>query len=107
MSPCSLTIKEFYIEFHISFSLCEHINDMYSFSLLLNFLMASMQICFIAFQVTESTVEVILIYCIFLMTSMVQVFLVCYYGDALIEAVSGANSLAVPFLLKRIHFLSS
>lgn len=70
---------------------------MYSFSLLLNFLMASMQICFIAFQVTESTVEVILIYCIFLMTSMVQVFLVCYYGDALIEAVSGANSLPVPF----------
>lgn len=62
---------------------------MYSFSLLLNFLMASMQICFIAFQVTESTVEVILIYCIFLMTSMVQVFLVCYYGDALIAAVSG------------------
>lgn len=60
---------------------------MYSFSLLLNFLMASMQICFIAFQVTESTIEVILIYCIFLMTSMVQVFLVCYYGDALIAAV--------------------
>ncbi|KAH8302439.1 hypothetical protein KR044_006492, partial [Drosophila immigrans] len=67
-------------------TLCEDINSMYSFSLLLNFLMASMQICFIAFQVTESTIEVILIYCIFLMTSMVQVFLVCYYGDALIAA---------------------
>jgi len=67
--------------------LCEHVNNMYSFSLLLNFLMASGQICFIAFQVTESTIEVILIYCIFLMTSMVQVFLVCYYGDALIAAV--------------------
>ncbi|XP_017043538.1 odorant receptor 67c [Drosophila ficusphila] len=66
--------------------LCEHVNDLYSFSLLLNFLMASMQICFIAFQVTESTVEVIIIYCIFLMTSMVQVFLVCYYGDLLIAA---------------------
>ncbi|KAH8345976.1 hypothetical protein KR067_011497, partial [Drosophila pandora] len=66
--------------------LCEHVNDLYSFSLLLNFLMASMQICFIAFQVTESTVEVIIIYCIFLMTSMVQVFMVCYYGDSLIAA---------------------
>ncbi|EDV40609.2 uncharacterized protein Dana_GF23834 [Drosophila ananassae] len=66
--------------------LCEHVNDLYSFSLLLNFLMASMQICFIAFQVTESTVEVIIIYCIFLMTSMVQVFMVCYYGDTLIAA---------------------
>ncbi|SPP76673.1 odorant receptor 67c [Drosophila guanche] len=65
-------------------TLCEHVNSLYSFSLLLNFLMASMQICFIAFQVTESTVEVIIIYCIFLMTSMVQVFLVCYYGDTLI-----------------------
>ncbi|XP_022232448.2 odorant receptor 67c [Drosophila obscura] len=64
--------------------LCEHVNSLYNFSLLLNFLMASMQICFIAFQVTESTVEVIIIYCIFLMTSMVQVFLVCYYGDTLI-----------------------
>ncbi|EDW70174.1 odorant receptor 67c [Drosophila virilis] len=67
-------------------TLCELVDSMYSFSLLLNFLMASMQICFIAFQVTESTIEVILIYCIFLMTSMVQVFLVCYYGDALIAA---------------------
>ncbi|EDW80068.1 uncharacterized protein Dwil_GK24073 [Drosophila willistoni] len=67
-------------------NLCEHVNSLYSFSLLLNFLMASMQICFIAFQVTESTLEVILIYCIFLMTSMVQVFLVCYYGDELIAA---------------------
>ncbi|KAH8380342.1 hypothetical protein KR009_010105 [Drosophila setifemur] len=66
--------------------LCEHVNDLYNFSLLLNFLTASMQICFIAFQVTESTVEVIIIYCIFLMTSMVQVFLVCYYGDSLIAA---------------------
>ncbi|KAH8305222.1 hypothetical protein KR018_005268 [Drosophila ironensis] len=66
--------------------LCEHVNDLYSISLLLNFLMASMQICFIAFQVTESTVEVIIIYCIFLMTSMVQVFLVCYYGDTLVAA---------------------
>ncbi|XP_034655826.1 odorant receptor 67c [Drosophila subobscura] len=65
-------------------TLCEHVNSLYNFSLLLNFLMASMQICFIAFQVTESTVEVIIIYCIFLMTSMVQVFLVCYYGDTLI-----------------------
>ncbi|KAH8266209.1 hypothetical protein KR038_009304, partial [Drosophila bunnanda] len=67
-------------------NLCEHVNSLYSFSLLLNFLMASMQICFIAFQVTESTVEVIIIYCIFLMTSMVQVFMVCYYGDSLIAA---------------------
>ncbi|XP_017133586.1 odorant receptor 67c [Drosophila elegans] len=66
--------------------LCERVNDIYSFSILLNFLMASMQICFIAFQVTESTVEVIIIYCIFLMTSLVQVFLVCYYGDMLIAA---------------------
>ncbi|ALC45694.1 Or67c [Drosophila busckii] len=75
------------IEYHNKcLSICENINVMYSFSLLLNFLMASMQICFIAFQVSDSTIEVILIYCIFLMTSMVQVFLVCYYGDALIAA---------------------
>ncbi|XP_030372175.1 odorant receptor 67c [Scaptodrosophila lebanonensis] len=66
--------------------LCEDVNNLFNFSLLLNFLTASMQICFIAFQVTESTLEVILIYCIFLLTSMVQVFLVCYYGDELISA---------------------
>ncbi|EDV51296.1 odorant receptor 67c [Drosophila erecta] len=92
--PCNSNEDKENIEFLIGIiryhdkclKLCEHVNDLYSFSLLLNFLMASMQICFIAFQVTESTAEVIIIYCIFLMTSMVQVFMVCYYGDSLILA---------------------
>ncbi|KAM7341964.1 odorant receptor 67c-like [Cochliomyia hominivorax] len=66
--------------------LSEHVNIIFSFSLLLNFLTASLTICFIGFQVTTSSLEVIIMYCIFLLASMLQVFIVCYYGDELMTA---------------------
>ncbi|XP_004521076.1 odorant receptor 67c-like [Ceratitis capitata] len=66
--------------------LSEHVNSIFSFSLLLNFLTASLTICFIGFQVTASSTEDIVKYIIFLTASLVQVFVVCYYGDELMTA---------------------
>ncbi|XP_017487849.1 PREDICTED: odorant receptor 67c-like [Rhagoletis zephyria] len=66
--------------------LSEHVNSIFSFSLLLNFLTASLTICFIGFQVTASSKEDIVKYIIFLTASLVQVFVVCYYGDELMTA---------------------
>ncbi|XP_065369362.1 odorant receptor 67c-like [Calliphora vicina] len=75
------------IKQHINcLELSEHVNIIFSFSLLLNFLTASLTICFIGFQVTTSSLEVIIMYCIFLLASMLQVFIVCYYGDELMTA---------------------
>ncbi|TMW40377.1 hypothetical protein DOY81_014543, partial [Sarcophaga bullata] len=72
------------IKQHINcLELSDHVNTIFSFSLLLNFLTASLTICFIGFQVTTSSLEVIIMYCIFLLASMLQVFIVCYYGDEL------------------------
>ncbi|XP_054729467.1 odorant receptor 67c [Anastrepha obliqua] len=66
--------------------LSEHVNSIFSFSLLLNFLTASLTICFIGFQVTASSTEDIVKYVIFLTASLVQVLVVCYYGDELMTA---------------------
>ncbi|KAI8128672.1 Odorant receptor 67c [Lucilia cuprina] len=77
------------IKHHINcLELSEHVDNIFSFSLLLNFLMASLTICFIGFQVTTSSLEVIIMYCIFLLASMLQVFIVCFlvYGDELMTA---------------------
>lgn len=68
--------------------LSEHVNSIFSFSLLLNFITASFTICFIGFQVTASSKEDFVKYIIFLIASLVQVFVVCYYGDELMTAVS-------------------
>ncbi|XP_049310752.1 odorant receptor 67c [Bactrocera dorsalis] len=66
--------------------LSEHVNSIFSFSLLLNFLTASLTICFIGFQVTASSTEDIVKYIIFLTTMLVQVFVICYYGDELMTS---------------------
>lgn len=45
-------------------------------------------ICFAGFQITASNVEDIVLYFIFFSASLVQVFVVCYYGDEMISSVS-------------------
>ncbi|XP_037932396.1 odorant receptor 67c-like [Teleopsis dalmanni] len=66
--------------------LTEQVNSIFNFSLLLNFLTASLTICFIGFQLTNSTWEDIFKYVIFLSASLLQVFVVCYCGDGLISS---------------------
>lgn len=71
-------------------SLSEEVNNIFSFTILWNFIAASLVICFAGFQITASNVEDIVLYFIFFSASLVQVFVVCYYGDEMISSVSAA-----------------
>ncbi|ALC48452.1 Or67c [Drosophila busckii] len=68
--------------------LSEEINNIFSFTILWNFIAASLVICFAGFQITASNVEDIVLYFIFFSASLVQVFVVCYYGDEIISSAS-------------------
>ncbi|XP_037942387.1 odorant receptor 67c-like [Teleopsis dalmanni] len=83
------------VDYHAKcLNISEEVNTIFSFSLLFNFLAASLNICFIGFQVTTSTTEDIIMYCIFMIASLVQVFIVCYYGDELMTASFGVGDAA-------------
>ncbi|XP_016938915.1 putative odorant receptor 92a [Drosophila suzukii] len=68
--------------------LSEEVNSIFSFLILWNFIAASLVICFAGFQITASNVEDIVLYFIFFSASLVQVFVVCYYGDEMISSSS-------------------
>ncbi|XP_030378345.1 putative odorant receptor 92a [Scaptodrosophila lebanonensis] len=68
--------------------LSEEVNNIFSFTILWNFIAASFVICFAGFQITASNVEDIVLYFIFFSASLVQVFVVCYYGDEMISSSS-------------------
>ncbi|XP_017048117.1 LOW QUALITY PROTEIN: putative odorant receptor 92a [Drosophila ficusphila] len=68
--------------------LSEEVNNIFSFLILWNFIAASLVICFAGFQITASNVEDIVLYFIFFSASLVQVFVVCYYGDEMISSSS-------------------
>ncbi|BFG02359.1 putative odorant receptor 92a [Drosophila madeirensis] len=68
--------------------LSEEVNSIFSFTILWNFIAASLVICFAGFQITASNVEDIVLYFIFFSASLVQVFVVCYYGDEMISSSS-------------------
>ncbi|EDW78441.2 uncharacterized protein Dwil_GK16178 [Drosophila willistoni] len=66
--------------------LSEEVNNIFRLTILLNFIAASLVICFAGFQITGTNVEEIVLYFIFFTASLVQVFVVCYYGDEMISS---------------------
>lgn len=68
--------------------LCNELEHMFSPSLLVNFLSSSVIICLVGFQATAGITPADLFkFVLFLVSSLVQVFLLCYYGNKLIVAV--------------------
>ncbi|KAM7361889.1 odorant receptor 85c-like [Cochliomyia hominivorax] len=69
--------------------LSDQLNNVFGISLLLNFVTSSFVICFVGFQVTiGATPETILKLLLFLFSSIAQVYLICYYGQQLIDSSS-------------------
>nr|QXO35951.1 olfactory receptor Or8 [Anopheles melas] len=69
--------------------LCNELEHMFSPSLLVNFLSSSVIICLVGFQATAGITPADLFkFVLFLVSSLVQVFLLCYYGNKLIVASS-------------------
>lgn len=82
-------------------------NNIFSFTILWNFIAASLVICFAGFQITASNVEDIVLYFIFFSASLVQVFVVCYYGDEMISSVSAQVPQVVQIRNEILYFQSS
>lgn len=71
------------------FSLSEQINQVFGLPLLLNFITSSFVICFVGFQITIGAIpETILKLILFLFSSAAQVYLICHYGQELLDKVN-------------------
>lgn len=70
-------------------SIIENVNSAFGVSLLFNFVTSSFIICFVGVQVTSGVFNsVSLKFTIFLISSLYQVFLICYYGQKITLSVS-------------------
>ncbi|TMW51414.1 hypothetical protein DOY81_003538 [Sarcophaga bullata] len=76
------------IQYHDNLlNLSEQLNNVFGVPLLLNFATSSFVICFVGFQVTiGATPETIMKLLLFLVSSITQVYLICHYGQLLIDA---------------------
>ncbi|EDV95283.1 putative odorant receptor 92a [Drosophila grimshawi] len=85
----NLKFAQNFVVYHSrTLDICEDVNKIFSLTILWNFIAASLVICFAGFQITASNVEDIVLYFIFFSASLVQVFVVCFYGDEMISSSS-------------------
>lgn len=72
-----------------SFSLSDVMNDVLGVPLLVNFMTSSFVICFVGFQMTmDAEPDYMVKLFLFLFSSLAQIYLICHYGQLLIDAVS-------------------
>ncbi|XP_054081462.1 putative odorant receptor 85d [Zeugodacus cucurbitae] len=63
------------------------LNDVFGISLFINFTSTALIICFVLFQITiGANIDSIIMLAFFLFCSLVQIFLICYYAQQLLEA---------------------
>ncbi|XP_065354819.1 uncharacterized protein LOC135949246 [Calliphora vicina] len=76
------------VQYHTNLlNLSDQLNDVFGKPLLLNFATSSFVICFVGFQMTiGATPETILKLLLFLFSSITQVYLICHYGQHLIDS---------------------
>ncbi|XP_046803951.1 uncharacterized protein LOC111687982 [Lucilia cuprina] len=76
------------IQYHTNLlDLSDQLNNVFGKPLLLNFATSSFVICFVGFQVTVgATPDTILKLLLFLFSSIAQVYLICHYGQNLIDS---------------------
>ncbi|CAO1409430.1 unnamed protein product [Diamesa tonsa] len=65
--------------------------DIFSVSLLINFIGSTMIICLVGFQASAlNSISLPMVkFCLFLLTGLIQILLLCYYGEKLIESSVG------------------
>ncbi|CAO1401053.1 unnamed protein product [Diamesa serratosioi] len=79
------------VSVHIDLINCStKMEDIFSVSLLINFIGSTMIICLVGFQTAAGIKTTDFIkFCLFLLTSLIQILLLCYYGEKLIESSGG------------------
>uniref|UniRef100_T1GVC6 Odorant receptor n=1 Tax=Megaselia scalaris TaxID=36166 RepID=T1GVC6_MEGSC len=71
---------------HCLLFLSELVNDTFQVCILINFMLSSLAICFLLFQICLSGPEMFLKYILFLSANLLQVWIVCYYGNKLSDS---------------------
>lgn len=71
------------------FSISDVINEVFGVTLLLNFLSSSVLVCFVGFQMTlDQSPEIVCKLAVYLVAATVEIYLLCFFSDWLISAVS-------------------
>ncbi|EDW80538.2 uncharacterized protein Dwil_GK11513 [Drosophila willistoni] len=74
------------------FSLASGLNDIFGVPLLLNFMISSFVICFVGFQMTVGVPPDLMVKLVlFLVSSLCQILLICYYGQLIADSSSGIS----------------
>lgn len=83
-------IGNIYVNVYIS-RIIDDLNTVFNASIFYNFLSSSLMICLIGFQITVKVNTFDLFkYFIFLITSLSQIFMTCYFGEKLIDSVKNS-----------------
>ncbi|XP_049303921.1 putative odorant receptor 85d [Bactrocera dorsalis] len=68
-------------------NLSQALNDVFGISLFISFASTALIICFVLFQITiGANIDAIIMLAFFLFCSLVQIFLICYYAQQILEA---------------------
>lgn len=93
----------FNINFGKYFRLANTINDAFDYTILVNFFISTIAICFIAFVIMfgdpEQTVKGVL----FLSACMLQIWIICFMGQMLIDSVRLLINIRLFFIICIIH----
>ncbi|XP_037942685.1 odorant receptor 85b-like [Teleopsis dalmanni] len=74
-------------------SLSDMLNDVFGVPLLVNFMSSACLMCFLGFQLTTGvSTEILLKLLLFLFSSSAQAYLICYFGQKLLEASAGISN---------------
>lgn len=74
---------------YLLLSISDVINEVFGVTLLLNFLSSSILVCFVGFQMTlNQSPEIICKLAVYLVAATVEIYLLCFFSDRLINAVS-------------------
>ncbi|KAG6443513.1 odorant receptor 67c [Manduca sexta] len=81
------------IKWHQELIMCVNLlENIYSISMLFNFISSSVIICLTGFNVTENhDIVLVITFITFLFMGLVEIFLLCFFGDMLIDASSDVS----------------
>lgn len=84
------TIESIVTRHQGTIDLCDKLEIIYASSFLYNVVQSSILICFVAFQLSSADGNsMFMVYAPYLFTAMIQIYLICYLGQKLIDASSG------------------
>lgn len=86
-------VGKFVVQHNQLIDISKNLEKIFSLSILLNFVQSSLMICFLAFQIsTTDDTRVVLQFTAYLATILSQIFMICHFGQKLINSSSDVAS---------------